>query len=327
MSDCVISSTVQPVVTFPDGESVPVSDGAAFATVAPFSTQDEVDNFVRLNWLMRPPFSDLEIQLMPVSEIIALYYSLRKVVNICHYQADPVISAGLPTGGSPDAGIAHELNLQDKIRQLRPELLSVSDGTHVYRVLLDPAMLNAPPCPSTSGLPYVLTGLSVILSIIPVVGWALAAGLSVYQAGSEIANAQSAMTAINASQSLTAEVMSGINLAKSTIPNPQPAQAQKLALASAYQSWLSDVQTANSMAWTVNTGAVHLCDPAVGLLGGDLSTLATYVARWKPYSDFFYSATVKAMMQSAAAAATSSLAGKAGPALVGAGIGALLLLL
>ena len=75
----------------------------------------------------RPPLFDEEIEMMPVGEVVVLYYSLVNWKPNPHGDADfvpfPVISAGL----NPDEAQANEQGLQQRIYRLRPELRTVHE--------------------------------------------------------------------------------------------------------------------------------------------------------------------------------------------------------
>lgn len=309
-------------VTFPDGEILQTGGiGSKFTwPVEPWMTDAATASWIELNYLMRPPLTDEEIQLMPVNEIISTYYSLRRVVDICKVQPDPVVSAGLGKYGEQ-----HELNIQMRIFNLRQDLHQISVAGRTYRILVPPALLNPPDCPG-SGLGMAGAGVlaDVVGYFIPIVGWAYAIASTTYQ----VVDTVNQLKAAGKAADLVAEIQNGITYAKQFIHDPPPNAQYIEKLKSGYAGWTSRVKQVTPLADQINYQGVHACGPITGIMNslGGVNGAAAYAAAWKPYQTYFFSQTVYNMCYPAPAA-SGSLTSQVAPAAVGLGIGALLLLL
>jgi hypothetical protein len=352
------ANTGTPFLRFPDGEVISYAIHNPGSIIPPFVDQSVIDSFLNLNWIMRPPLSDAEIMLMPVAEIIALYYGIRQVKG---YGIIPnsAISRGLGR-----VGVQHELNLQNRIFNLRKDLWQVSDGVKSYRVLLPPNYLGPPSKPKESLLGQIMGWVELLaVPILPltiysvihpdsqiakytkltgsiiidiglvggggVIGVLLDAGFQTLKAAGTAESVKGIMKAVHASTAVTTEVLAGIDLAKRTVPDPLPDVSLTSALSANYSSWVNSLSSAVKVAPTIHAKALHICDAAYSLIeenGG----IVLYSQNWSPFLGYFYSDTVKSMVfpeTPLASTTTSVFSDQNAPIAAGIGIGALLLFL
>lgn len=309
-------------ITFPDGEILQTAGSGSQWTwpVPPFMTDAASAAWIELNFLSRPPITNLEIQMMTVDECISLYYSLRKLTPPCTVTPDPVISAGLGKFGSQ-----HEFNLQQRIYNNRPDLHQISVGGKTYRILVPPHLLDPPPCPS-SGLGMAGGGLiaDIVGYFIPIVGWAYVIASTAYQVVDTVNQLKEAGRAMD----LVNEIQAGITYAKQLIHDPAPNQSSLNVLRNNFAAWKSRVQQVAPLAATVNIQAIHACSGITAILNkiDGANGPAKYAAQWRPYENYFFSQNVYNMCFPAPVSSSAIPAGAA-PAAVGLGLGALLLLL
>jgi hypothetical protein len=316
-------------LTFPDGEVIAWKIQNPASIIPPFVDQSTVDAFIRLNWMMRPPLSTAEIQLMPAADVIGLYYSIKQVKGY-DIIPNPLISAGL---GSGQVGANHEENLQSRIFNLRSDLWQVTSGNKVYRVLLPPNLLNPPKKPDkTLGIveEVGLVIADVVVSIVfsPLAGAVFSLGTAALSVAQQKDAANHILSQIHASASMIKEVTAGIDIANQTVVNPSPDPSLTSTLSANYSSWVNYLPTAIKLAASVNASAMHICDASYSLIelnGG----LQKYMANWKPYQPYFYSKAVGELVFPEASAPASTISSLNAPvaAGIGIGVGALLLLL
>lgn len=308
-------------VTFPDGEIIQTGGlGSSWVwPVPPFMTDAATAAWVELNFLSRPPVTNLEIQLMPVDEVISFYYSLRKIIPPCGVRPDPVISAGLGKFGKD-----HEFNLQQRIFNNRPDLHQITVGGKTYRILVPPHLLDPPPCPS-SGMGMAAGGLvaDIIGYFIPIVGWAYVIASTAYQ----VVDTVETLKAAGRAADLVNEIQAGITYAKSLIHDPPPNQESINTLKNNFAAWKSRVEQVKPLAFQINLQGIHSCSGITAILNGIDSSNgpAKYAGLWRPYENYFFSQSVYNMCFPATQ--SSAIPAAAAPAAVGLGLGALLLLL
>lgn len=314
-------------VQFPDGEILTVGNSGSRFTwpVPPWMTDAATQSWLELNFLMRPPFTDLEIQLMPVDEVISTYYSLRKIVPPCSIQADPIVSAGLGNRW----GAAHEFNIQQRIFNNRPDLHQITVGGKTYRVLVPPHLLDPPDCPS-SGLGMAGGGLitDIVGYFIPIVGWAYVIASTAYQVVDTVGQLKAAGKAAD----LVSEIQAGITYAKQLVHDPAPNAQTIETLKSNFAAWKSRVTQVTPLASQINYQAIHACNGVTAILNNydknnPANGPAKYAGLWKPYENYFFSQKVYDMCFPAPAQSSILSSASVAPAAVGLGLGALLLLL
>jgi len=319
------------ILQLPDGENIPAS--APVGVVQPYANQATVAAFINLNFLMRPPLLPEEIALMTIDEVTSLYYGIRQIAG-CTVIPNRIISAGLGP-----LGVQHEFNLQQRIYSARPDLWTVSDGTNTYRVLVDPSLLNPPACQPTGIRAIIadptnlghLASLGAVLvapylsGLLAGLGQAAVHAGAAYEnlGGSEIVTSRSTIRKANAATAaanFNDEITAGIKLAKALGHDPLPDAIKVTRLGSLYHSWQNSLAGADALARSVNPQGVHINDAAHKVF--EASGIGAYIARWTPYTKFFWSDTVQGMVfpETAGHLAISA------PVAAGLGIGALLLL-
>jgi len=226
-------------LTFPDGRIVP--DNAqggyktAYSVFANFSDasgyfnlytrgladkapcyQDDLDLFLGLNWIMRPPLTNLEILAMPNMEVVLLYYGLCTPTGYNAQQPNKTVSRGLPWGYA----LNHDRAIQYRIYNLRTDLHFVTDAAgQKFPVLLPPSEIQAPQMDETA---VAIQALSAVLSIITF-GAALWITLiaTVATTTASAVNSMNIQATINQAQGQVRDVLNGIKVCKAIKPNPQ----------------------------------------------------------------------------------------------------------
>jgi hypothetical protein len=323
---CQLTQTAY--VNFPDGEILQTGGVGSQWTwpVPPFMSDAATAAWIELNYLSRPPITNLEIQMMSVSECISLYYSLRKLIPPCTIKPDPIISAGLGKFGAQ-----HEFNLQQRIYNSRPDLHQISVGGKTYRILVPPHLLDPPPCPS-SGLGMGAAGLvaDIVAYFVPIVGWIYAAASIAYETYDTINQLKAAGRAAD----LVNEIQAGITYAKNLIHDPAPDAQTLETLRRNFAAWKSRVDQVTPLANQINIQAIHACSGITAILNSisvgnrifaGPNGPAEYAAQWRPYENYFFSQHVYNMCFPATQ--SSAIPAAVAPAAVGLGLGALLLLL
>lgn len=341
MADCFqqLGIPKTTALILPNGEVLTSAKQYPIRPVPPFSSVATVRAFLDLNVIMRPPLSDDEIALMPVEEVISLYYRIKRVTGYDSYVPDPLISNGL----AKNLGVEHEANLQNRIYNLRPDLHQVTVGNRVYRVLLPPGMMKAPKKPDSLlsdieigifnfSFPFLIgvkselktqiveTVTSIALNFVPVVGIFLSIA---YSASIQVVRAQelkAILKTMQMQQSIVDEISDGADYAKQIVPNPAPDSARIQRLGQACTIWQQRIPQMIASAKQLNVQVVHFCDPAYTVFSTDPS----YIADWSPWWNYFLSKAVHDMVFPQLTQPVTP-AGQATPA--GAGALALLLLL
>jgi hypothetical protein len=124
------------------------------------------------------------------------------------------------------------------------------------------------------------------------------------------------------SQTVIDEISSGADIAKVNLPNPTPDVGRMNRLHAACTTWQTNLPSMMQNAKQLNVQVVHFCDPAYVIYKAD----PTYLQNWAPWWNFFFSKAVHDMVFPNPALAYEPT-GKLSPAVIGVGVGAILLYL
>lgn len=330
-------------------------------------TQEELNAFLVLNYLMRPPITNAEIRCLPVAEALGLYYSCN-AVHECRKLPNPLLNVGLPLS----MALEHDEALQNRIYLMRPDLRVAYDAKGTpYQILLSPDQLQAPNPSLCKGTNW---GMTITLGVVSIfAGPLVSAIVSVAQTAYTSEQSLEMARAVNRLKSTGGQLANALTVATTMIPDPVPDQQTLATLAASYRDWQNLIAQYSPVAEQVLIKASRLPPPYDALargpatiqqsirqsqlvsgngnwydsegiklsrgrnewMAGFAGNLAYY---WQPYSEFFWSQTVKEMIMNPKAAAAgqvmaqAKLEDQAGGAVVagglgGLGLGALLLLL
>ncbi len=298
--------------------------------------QDDLDLWLGLNWVLRPPLSDLEIRAMPNMEVVLLYYTLAVVTGYSRQRPNVTTSKGLPYAFA----LNHDRTLQNRIYNLRPDLRYVTDAAgNRFPVLLEPSKMQAP-VQDENGM--LIQALSAVLSIVTFgAAWWVTAIVTIAETAASAVNDMQIAKMINGIQGDAHNVLSGIKVAKATLADPvltAAGLAHLAAMRSQWQNYIALLQQAapvglaraKDMPWPSLVigyyyqpdfqddsltfcsyytsrpgqppcGTVTSRQPKTGLpltivARDPAQAMARYSADWKPYTQFFYSDSVRAQV-------------------------------
>lgn len=309
------------------------------------ATPAQVDAYIKLNYLLRPPLTDCEIQLMPVADVIVLYYTLCPIVACFQNKPNPVTARGLPY----IYGVVHDNKIQQRIYSLRPELHQVADASgKIYRVLLPPSSMLAPKCDESA---TTLQFATLVLSIVTLgAAWWVTAIVTAAEAVGQAANNAVLMADINKAQGVAREVLIGVNLAKLSIRDPAPDGQLIKTCQQSYVNWQQACDQASATAqatlslWRImpapyamiaymydpqfdqswikrlaNQGRNDINDPVGPRQKAQNDAViadnaSRYVSDWTPYRQFFWSGAVAQMVLAAATTSSSTAVAVTAPA-------------
>lgn len=322
-------------MTFPDGEvlSVPGSYNLGRAdwsttvnqsVAQPYASASQIRDYLTLNWLERPPLTVEEIQLMPVQEVIALYYSCRYQPKPGTYRPNSTVVKGLGIGR---LAWDHEEHIQERIYVTRPELHYTTYNSRTFRILLPPSefkIIESPP--DLLGTVTQAVVLGILGAGVGALGVVASVGVQVAQAGAAAYQQKQIQDAINKATNITGELQAGVTIAKSLFHDPVPDQSTITTLKTNLDHWNTVVAQAKQIAPQVIKYGSHLHDASYVLVIEQGSSAYS----WAPFNRFFYSLSVQQMVLSSGKQSISQqvqqpISGRS--AAIGLGIGALLLLL
>lgn len=260
----------QGAIQFPDrtlsASTEPFMDGARFlrywkenppAGLVPPVSEQIRSQFVICNWLLRPPITDAEILVMPLADLLNLYYNLAVGVKCGEEpKANPIASRGLPHGFA----VANDRLLQSRIFALRTDLHNVTDlAGNVFPVLVPPNSLVPPNCDETDTM---VQGLSALASIAAfgvgaVVGAAIATAISL--ANTFIStivqriDLASIEKAAQEAQGMARAILNGIKTAAAMVPEPVLTDTLRQNLLTNYTAWVNVIAQYEPLAATTNT--------------------------------------------------------------------------
>lgn len=297
----------------------------------PQASDSQRQDYLMFNWLSRPRLSDEEIQLMPVSEVIDLYYTLRTPKDNCRYVPHPVISANLGILGDQ-----HEYSIQQRIYNLRPELHQIVVGAKKYIILLEPSQMKIPPCGPTV-LTQVTQGvvLGILGGALGAIGTAASVAVNTAEAASSAYQSIQSNRELNKVTGLAANIRDGVLIAGQSIPNPAHDMAKISRLDTQYRNWQALVETYQKSMSSILQSALHICGPEWSLFPtpnqstnkGVQQAVQKFLQGYPLYKKFFYSDSVMKMVYPEAVSFGLTQQPPAVQAGIGIGIGALLLLL
>ena len=298
--------------------------GGKISAQAGRATLEQTREYLLLNYLLRPPLHDAEILLMPAVEIIRLYYSLNVTTGCNQSRPNDTVSRGLPWryGQNHDSYI-----VQNRIYKLRPDLHTIqADNGKSYPVLLTVEKMRAPPCDQTGEM---IQFLSAILSVVTFgAAWYISLAVAaVEETATVVTEMQQAATAAKFKQMLS-DTLTGIRLLAMSDPHTDPVLSLVSDLIVRRNYWRGLCNNALDHKeeilswWPLLNGAYQIIPayyehPFAHSAGWDLQYMQMarlrnlqtinwpqpvidhvnqYNQDWEPWSQYFYSDSVAAMV-------------------------------